>query len=408
MKFTFLIAAFLLFTSSQTKAQENKSPSACEVNGYISTMPSLYWNKDSSLWQVLLLNRLNFNLYPANNFIASIQLRNQIVAGDFVGLMNIEEGFSKENYFLPLTFQQVLGDQWLLSSSIDRIWLQYTWNKFEIKIGRQRINWGQTFVWNPNDIFNTYNFFDFDYPERPGADAMRMQYYTSYTSSLDFAAKIDSSGNITGAGLFRFTRWNTEFQFLAGYFSSSNKLILPGTLADFVWKTEDLVIGSGLSAGIGTVSLRGEISYFYSVQEKNDSTDQLLTSLAVDYTLGSKTSMMFEFFFNNNVQLSNISFFTMYGGSQNVKTLAFTRYNIFGQVTYPIIPILNGTLAGMLFYDKGLMGFFVGPSIDLSLSDDLTLGMVCQIFTFRYENSYTTKKEWLNSNFAFLRLKWNF
>ena len=34
--------------------------------------------------------------------------------------------------------------------------------------GRQRINWGQTFVWNVNDVFNAYSYFDFDYKERPG------------------------------------------------------------------------------------------------------------------------------------------------------------------------------------------------------------------------------------------------
>lgn len=32
-------------------------------------------------------------------------------------------------------------------------------------------------AWNPNDWFNTYNYFDFDYEERPGTDAIRVRVY---------------------------------------------------------------------------------------------------------------------------------------------------------------------------------------------------------------------------------------
>ncbi len=406
MKRFLLLLSIIFLVILKSNSQENSS--SYDLNGYLSGMPSLYLTEDSTLWQVLLHNRLNFNGYVSDNFNFSVQMRNQLIAGDFVKLMDSKNGFSKENYFLPLTLKEKLDDQYLLSASIDRLWIQYTYKKLEIKLGRQRINWGQTFVWNPNDIFNTYNFFDFDYPERPGADAIRVQYYTNYTSSLDFAAKIDSSGYISGAGLYRFTKWNTEFQFLAGYFSNSNNLVISDTLPPLSWDTRDLVSGAGFSAGIGTVSLRGELSYLYSIEEGNDSTNQLLASLAVDYTLGSKTSMMFEFFYNNNVQLLGTSFFGLYANNQNVKTLSFTKYNIFGQVTYPIIPILNGTLAGMYFFDNNLMGFYVGPSADLSLGDNLTLSAFFQIFAFKFENPYTGKKEWNNSNFGFLRLKWNF
>jgi len=407
MKSIILIVGILFLTGLESEAQ-NENSSSYDLSGYISIMPSLYQTEDSTLWQVLLHNRLNFNAYLSKNFTISVQLRNQLIAGDFVELMDIENGFNKENYFLPLTWKKEFGNNYLLTSAFDRFWLQYTFNKLEIKLGRQRINWGQTFVWNPNDIFNTYNFFDFDYPERPGADAIRVQYYPSFTSSLDLAAKIDSAGNFTGGGLFRFTRWNTEFQLLAGYYSNSDKLIISDTLPQYSWDTEDLIAGIGFSAGIGTMSLRGEISYLYSVQEGNDSTNQFLASLAVDYTLGSKTSMMFEFFYNDNVQQSEASFLGLYEGSQNVKTLSSTKYNIFGQLTYPISPILNGTLAGMYFFDDNLAGFFTGPSVELSLGDNLTLAAFFQIFAFKFENPYTAKKEWINSNFAFLRLKWNF
>lgn len=363
---------------------------------------------DSSAWQVLLHNRLNFGWYPADRLSATLHFRNQLIGGEFVEAAKFTNGFKKEGYFLPLTFRQDLGDQYLLSLSVDRAFLKYTYNNLEVVAGRQRINWGQTFVWNPNDLFNSYNFFDFDYPERPGADALRVQYYTSYSSSIDFAAKIDSSGNITGGGLFRFTKWNTEFQLLGGYFSQSNRLIFADSIPAIEWDDKDIVGGMGFSGAINSLSIRGELSYFYSLRDDTDVENQFLSSITMDYSFSNQLMLMFEFFYNSNVQLPGTSFLSFYAGTQNVKTLTFTKYNVFGQASYPITPIINTAFAGMYFTDENLTGFFLGPNIDFSLGDNLSLATYFQFFAFRIENPFTLEDEWSNSNFAFLRVKWNF
>ncbi|MGD2035432.1 MAG: hypothetical protein PVF73_10275 [Bacteroidales bacterium] len=404
------IVTGLILLCSFSYGQENNALSSVDFHGYVSAMPSLYWMEDSSAWQALLHNRLNLDWYPTDRISGSIQLRNQLIAGEFVEITPIDNGFNKENYFLPLTYQQKFADRYLLSLSIDRAWLQYTYNQFEIKLGRQRINWGQTFVWNPNDLFNSYNFFDIDYPERPGADALRMQYYTGFTSSIDLAAKLDSSGNVTGGAMYHFNLWNTDFQVLAAYFRQSNKLELAidSLRVPIKWEDRDLVGGFGFSGAISNLSIRGELSYFYSLESGNNSSDQLLTSLAFDYSFPDQTYLMFEFFYNSNVQLSGTSFLNFYGGSQNVKTMTFTKYNAFGQVTYPVTPLINATLGAMYFYDKMLTGFYTGPSVEVSLTDNLGLSAFFQFFAFQYDSPNTTDKEWTKSNFAFLRLKWNF
>ncbi|MCG8318265.1 MAG: hypothetical protein MI921_02070 [Cytophagales bacterium] len=53
-------------------------------------------------------------------------------------------------------------------------------------IGKHRINWGKSYVWNPNDVFNAYSFFDFDYEERRGTDALLIKYTTSPFSSTGY------------------------------------------------------------------------------------------------------------------------------------------------------------------------------------------------------------------------------
>ena len=406
----YLILLFLLLFSQIGTSQDNSRLSSIDFHGFISGMPSIFWMEDSSAWQVLLHNRLNFDWYPSERISGSVQFRNQLIAGEFVEITPIENGFNKENYFLPLTYQSKFSDQYLLSLSIDRIWIQYTYNNLEVKLGRQRINWGQTFVWNPNDLFNSYNFFDFDYVERPGADAIRVQYYTSFTSSIDLAAKIDSSGKVTAGALFHFSKWNTDFQILGGFFNQEKQLVFNLDTLNLTINQEDkdLVGGLGFSGAINNLSIRGELSYFYSLLDNVDTKNLLLTSLVFDYAFPDQTSLMFEFFYNSNIQLPASSFLSFYGGTQNVKTLTFTKYNAFGQVSYPLNPIINTTLAGMYFFDKDLHGLFVGPSVDLSIGDNLSLAAFFQFFAFNYENPVTKKKEWSKSNFAFLRLKWNF
>jgi hypothetical protein len=66
---------------------------------------------------------------------------------------------------------------WIGHTNINRLYLDWRKNNWQVRMGRQRINWGVNLVSNPNDLFNTYSFFDFDYTERPGADALRVKHF---------------------------------------------------------------------------------------------------------------------------------------------------------------------------------------------------------------------------------------
>jgi hypothetical protein len=411
----FILILFNYFSFQYAQETQNTS---FDVSGYCSIMPSLIWyadvsslGKENPLWQLAGQNRLNFDWYPNEHITGSLQLRNQLIGGDFVELAEYSSGFKTENYCLPLTYQHTVGDQYFLSLSIDRLWVQYTYNKLEIKLGRQRINWGQTFAWNPNDLFNSYNFFDFDYPERPGADALRIQYYASTTSSIDIATKIDSAGNISGAGLFRFNHWDTDFQLLGGYLNHSNITLLQMDTISVIrkWDDHDLVAGLGFSGAIKSVSIRCEASYFKSLKENSDSTNLFLMSLGMDYTFANQTSVMAEIMYNSNVLIpEGSSFLSFYSGTQSIKTLTYTKYNFFIQAAYPVTPLLTASLGGMYFIDDKLTGFYMGPSADFSLGNDLVLSGIYQFFSFKTENTLTLKKEWTTIHFGFLRFKWNF
>jgi hypothetical protein len=95
-------------------------------------------------------------------------------------------------------------------------------------------------------------------------------------------------------------------------------------------------------------------------------------------------------------------------GSRNVKSQAFTKYNFFGQLSYPLNPIINASLSGIYFYDKDISAFYAGPGVDISASNNITVSAFFQFFYFIYRNPLTLENEWKNANFAFLRAKWNF
>ncbi|MBN1115569.1 MAG: hypothetical protein JXA77_00065 [Bacteroidales bacterium] len=395
MKKTFII----LFLGLSLSAH---SQSKFDYYGYLSGMPQ-YMHIDSiNYYQGILHNRMNFFYYPNNNFSFSVQLRNQLLYGDLVEMSAYEDGFVSESYFLPLTFQQTFNDKGFLSLSADRFYGQYTKGNFDIKVGRQRINWGQTFAWNPNDIFNTYNFFDFDYLERPGADAIRIQYFTGATSQLDFAAKIDSANNITAAALYRFNKWRTDFQVIGGYYSQS----YIDTVTFHTDTESDYVLGLSFTTDLKGVSLRTESSYMIPTDDSPFQKDLLLISVGLDYTLPVNLSFVTEFFYTNQVQPMTSGLLSMYSRPMTVKSMVFTHYNLFAQASYPVTPLINASFGGMVFTDENLDGFYVGPSIDYSLNDNLVLAVYGQIFGFR--TVYLGEVTETLISMGFLRLKWSF
>ena len=376
-----------------------------DFNGYLSGMPNIivesYGDSSATKVQTIVHNRLNFNYYLGDRLSGSAQLRTQVWSGDLYESSQFPKGIETESYFLPLTYFGHMGNNTVLYSSLDRLWFKYTHDNLELTLGRQRINWGQTFVWNSNDIFNSYNFFDFDYEERPGADAVRLEYYTGMTSKLEAAIKLDSANNITAAGLFRFNKYNYDIQFIAGYYESTFK-------PDFFnnEQAKDIVVGAGWSGDFFGLSFRGEMSYFQAISNSADSLSKFVGSWALDHTFSSESYVSFEFLYNDvqRFQLTDLQNF--YGGVGSAKNLSFTKYNFLGQVSHPISPILNVSFAAMYFFQSSFDGFYAGPIVNYSLSENVQLSGIYQFFG--YKETQLTQNKWLNTKFAYARLKWNF
>ena len=235
------ILLFILFSGAPVSSQEK--PKFLTVNGYLTTMQSVIFDSLSGpfLNENLLHNRINLKGYINENITFAAEFRNRLFTGDLVRSGSLySDQIGKDQGWANLSWNVINKQSFFLNTAIDRLWMDFNYGKFQVRAGRQRINWGQTLVWNPNDIFNAYSFFDFDYVERPGSDAVRFQYYPGSSSAIELAVKADWQDNITAAALYRFNKWGYDIQFLGGYFNS-----------------EDIVAGTGWSGAIGTISFRG-------------------------------------------------------------------------------------------------------------------------------------------------------
>ena len=364
------------------------------LDGYLSDMQTVYHVNDECLWENNLHNRLNLKFYPSDWLSGTVQIRNRFITGNTIKKFpGYAESLDGDLGILDMTFAASgdLGDStgYVLSSAIDRLWLQISFGNLEVKAGRQRINWGQTFVWNPNDIFNSYSYFEVDYPERPGSDALRVSYYTGNASSIELAAKIDSTNRVTAAGYFRFNTFGFDIQLLGG-----------------IYQGEDLLFGTGWSGNLGSLAFRGEMSYFRDLEQFQDTTGYLMTSLGFDYTFSNSLMIQVEGLYSAFAKdLDVYSFLQFYSGNLDVKNLGFTEWSFFGNISYPITPLLNGSFATIWYPEwKGL---YLGPSFDLSLNNNLELSLILQHFTAEFNNPLgDSSRE--NNTFGFLRFKWSF
>jgi hypothetical protein len=373
----FFVATGLVF--SQEK------PKFLTLNGYFSTMQSAMFDSLKGPFVVdnLLHNRLNFKGYVDENITFAAEFRNRLFTGDMVKAgPSYAESVGSDQGLVDMSWNILNEQSFFLNTTIDRLWVDMNYGKIQARVGRQRINWGQTLVWNPNDIFNVYSYFDFDYVERPGSDAIRLQYYPDYSSAFEVAVKADYEKKVTAAALYRINKWGYDIQFLGGYFNS-----------------EDIVAGAGWSGALGSVSFRGEATWFQPTKNFTDSVGTGIFTIGFDKTFNNNSMAQMQFMYCNN-PADMLSFGSIYKGTMSTKELAFSKFSAFASYSYPVTPLFYMSLSAMWFPD--LKGYYAGPSFDYSIAENVDLSIFWQHFESHSSEPRT------RINMGFLRVKISF
>ena len=367
--------------------------SAQELSGYINVMPSLIVQHpdDNAWWQLLAHNRLNFNWQITDYLRVDAGMRNRMLTGSEAMLS--PQSISTDPGWMDMSWNWVdnVGARHtlplLVNTSLDRLYITFEKDKWKLQVGRQRVNWGQTFVWNPNDIFNTYSFFDFDYPERAGCDAFRGTYFHTETSSSELAVSVNHNNKITAAFRHRWNRNNIDYQLIAGEQTET-----------------DFVVGGALTGDIKGLNLRGELSYFHPVKKSADSSGIIALSFGADYIFPGALMLQAEVLYNNtDKSLSNNGLMGMYAAPLSAKNLSVSNWNVFVNASRPITPRLNGALSGMYFVD--IQSCYAGLSLDYSVIENLDFSFIAQYFSTLGTSSPPDNMRVL---MTFARLKYSF
>ena len=376
-----IIILSLLFVNSKSYCQDK-----LQVSGFVSSMPTFMFSDISQEWinDFTFHNRFDFSYTPTSTFTFEAGLRNRILTGDMItsGMIDVNN-YNTDQGWLDMTENIASGKSYAFNSSIDRLFMNITFNKLEITLGRQRINWGISTAWNPNDIFNAYSFFDFDYIKRPGSDALRFKYYTGNTSVVEFATSLDNNKKVTSALFSRFSLNSFDLQFSGGIF-----------------KSDDIYLGAGWSGYFNRVGFKGEISTFVPYKNKINREQIWSATIGVDYIFENSLTIITELLYqkNNNQQLLSDDLFT----SKNIdaRSLSFSEYSLFASTSYPITPLLKASFSAM--YYPSMPGFFINPSIEYSISNNWYLSAITQYFNIETEETKT------KITMLYLRLKANF
>lgn len=382
----------LLFLSSPAQKKLRISGFGEYLNNtWIPTKTYAAFGFDNWQNQSTIYNRINLWYAPLDNLEFHTGIRNNFTYGPLLaryndllkqlGLGTYADLVTYDDGIMDLTWY-ISGDKSnVLYTNMDRLNLKYTLDRFEVTIGRQRINWGTNLVWNPNDIFNAFNYFDFNYIERPGSDAVLLEYYTGDFSSVQLAAKMsyrqelndsllpEKVLSLTAASMFKFNAWAYDFQFFAGLMQT------------------DLTAGLGWAGNIGGAGFTGEASWFRDREHFSDTSDIIIASVSGNYIFKNQLMLNVSLIYNSNgstgpayAGMGNImgSLNNMFSSSLNVKNLTYSRFDIFGQLSYPATPLINLSLSSIYNpYDKSV---YIGPSANISLTDNISLMVVGQLF----------------------------
>ncbi|GCD78735.1 hypothetical protein JCM31826_22170 [Thermaurantimonas aggregans] len=359
----------MLFSTTHIQAQ-------FRAQGYLRYFPFLTIDRtdlSTSPLNHTLHQRLNLS-YHHGSFSLYAGQRTRLFSGP-----NVANPFFKAflqtdlNGPIDASFVLLHRGNYLLHTITDRLYLDYKAESWQISIGRQRINWGINPATNPQDLFNNYSFFDFDYQERPGADALRFQRFLSPTSRFEIAfapgrKRLSTDpgwwqpSNSVAAALYSFNVSGYDLQFTAGYFRHR-------------WHG-----GFGWAGALWKLGFKGEFSYFRDIEPQPTLPPSNYTAtISLDYGFGSGLFCTLEATYNRRQN-------PLAGGLNPLTALiprraddvAFSEWQILAVAAYPISPVQSVNFSAMWLPDERI--WFAGPSYTYSVWQNIDINFLAQLF----------------------------
>lgn len=353
------------------------------LHGYIKNLESIGFGnrfKNASCYN-LLHNRINFKWHPTNTLYFTAEFRNRIYWGNELKgnvsfasyLKNSNEGFNMQKLWFSTS-------NYYLHSNVERLYMDLTLKKINVRIGRQRINWGIANTWNPNDIFNSFNFLDVDYEERPGADAIKLKYLPGGFSEFEFVYNYTSNRKSISSIRYFFNKWKYDFQIIGGWFKNR------------------FTFGLGSSGNIGKYGFRNELQLFSATNSFNT---RLNIATDIDRLFEKGWFLQIGLLYNNLGITKPLTSWNLIDLKITPENIMPSRWNLITGFRKEVSPIFN--VGSSFVYAPGMDLFIFLPRITYNLNENLDADCIWQSFFMKQQSVFTDMK-----HICMVRLKYNF
>ena len=372
------LLAFLALTPRTARSQ---------ISGYTKHLHAVIVMPACPEWLLssMVHNRIDATWHAASGMQMTLGLRNRLIYGDLVSLIpHYAETLEEDPGYWRWSRVIADGSSWVVHSMIDRGYIDYTHQNWQLRLGRQRINWGMNLVWNPNDLFNSFSYIDFDYEERSGRDAVQVTCYTGAVSFLQAVYQpAEDANEAVLAMLYRMNRWGYDLQVLGGRWA------------------RDWVVGAGWSGQAGGGAVRGEWTWFHP-RDTGMFRTTWIASLSADYTLRNGLYGQISLLYNSAGKTGAAGAIDFLGEMYlTAKTLTRSRLNGFVQLRYPLTPLV--TVDTAIIHNPCDHSCYVAPSLSVSLGDNLDFLLIGQFLSGDPGSEFGG-----DAKVGYTRLKWSF
>lgn len=270
------------------------------------------------------------------------------------------------NDCLNLTYVLAERNQLLVQGRMDQAYVEYSRGRLTLRGGRQRIDLGQTLVWNVSDVFNNVSFFELDPMEVGSCDALRLAVFPTALSSLEAIIKMDGDNKVTGALVSRFNLKATDVH------------IIGGTV-----RQEDYFFGAGSTFSIDGLNIRSELAYHKPRVSEYDERSALLVSAGLDYLFKNQMMVQGEvLYMKSDDDNANMHFLDLLATPYSSKRLSISKWSYVANWHYVRSPKMSVGFTLAHFPDK--KGFLLSPSLDYLIIRDVSLALKGTYFSVDY------------------------
>ena len=243
---------------------------------------------------------------------------------------------------------------------VDRFSLQWRTGAVDTTIGRQAIGFGRILIFSPLDVIAPFAPDAIDTDIRSGVDALR----TVFNYGLD--------GQLGGIAVFgEESEYNSFFGTWSDNRSGLDLLLIGGELRG------RRLIGAGVAGSLGTLGLKGEVSFYDGVnvnQTGGDLSDSYaIAALEAWYRFENGLSLVTQYLYNGPGSSNPDDYAQVLASAplQEGLTYLLGRHYLFVAPSYELHPL--ATLQGLVLYNIDDQSALIRPTLELSLADNLSV-----------------------------------